>query len=178
MKKLATILAVFTLTFSMQSHAEGWLDSLKSMIGMGEETEEASPSAGAMVGQLLENLDVDQEQAEGGLGSIFNYAKKNMSAEKFSQLSDTLPGVGDLLSAAPDVSEMGGKGGLGGLMDKAAEYNESLKAINEVKKQFEALGLDTNMIMQYVKQAQSYLDTPEGQKAKELLTQSLGSLIG
>jgi len=178
MKKLATILAVFTLTFSMQSHAEGWFDSIKSMFGMGEETQEASPSAGAMVGQLLENLDVDQKQAEGGLGSIFNYAKENMSADKFSQLSDTLPGLSGLLDAAPDVSEMAGEGGLGGLMDKAAEYNDSLKAINEVKKQFEALGLKPEMIMQYVKQAQAYLDTDEGQKAKQYLTESVSNLLG
>lgn len=178
MKKLATILAVFTLTFSMQSHAEGWFDSIKSMIGMGEETQDASPSAGAMVGQLLENLDVDQKQAEGGLGSIFNYAKENMSGDKFSQLSDTLPGLGDLLNAAPDVSEMAGEGGLGGLMDKAAEYNDSLKAINEVKKQFEALGLKPEMIMQYVKQAQAYLDTDEGQKAKQLLGDSFAKFMG
>ena len=178
MKKLATLLAVFTLTFSMQSHAEGWLDSLKSMIGMGEETQETSPSAGAMVGQLLENLDVNQQQAEGGLGAIFNYAKSNMSSEKFSQIADTLPGLGDLLNAAPDVSNVAGEGGLGGLLDKASEYNESVKAINDVKKQFEALGLDTDMIMKFVKQAQAYLDTEEGQKAKQYLTESVSKLLG
>ncbi len=178
MKKLAALLAVFTLTFSMQSHAEGWFDSIKSMFGMGEETQEAAPSAGAMVGHLIENLGVDEKQAEGGLGSIFNYAKENMSGDQFSQLSDSIPGLGDLLKSAPDVSKMAGEGGLGGLMDKASEYNESFKAINDVKKQFESLGLDTDMIMQYVKQAQAYLDTEEGQKAKQLLTDSVSKLLG
>jgi hypothetical protein len=45
------------------------------------------------------------------------------------------------------------------LMDKAANYNDSLKAVNELKKQFEALGLKPEMIMQVVNSTKTYLDT-------------------
>lgn len=179
MKKVLVLLAVSTLVFSAQSQAEGWLDSLKNLFGMGDETtQQASPNVNDMVAMLSKNLGVNQNQAEGGLGSIFNYAKDNMNNEQFVQLANVLPGVSDLIKAAPDVSKLSESTGLSGLMDKAADYSESLKAINTVKKQFEALGLNPDMIIKYIDQAKQYLDTPEGQKAKQLLNQNLGKLLG
>lgn len=178
MKKIAALLTVFALTFSAHSHAEGWLDSIKSMFGMSEETQEVAPNISDMVKMVTDNLGVEKNQAEGGLGSIFNYAKENLDTDQFSQLSGALPGIGDLISAAPDVSKLTEQGGLSGLMDKAAQYNDSLKAVNEVKKQFEALGLKPEMIMQFVQQAKAYLDTEQGQQAKALLTQGVGKLLG
>lgn len=179
MKKLVILLMTLTLTFSAQSQAEGWFDSLKNMLGMGEEaTQEVTPNTADMVGMLVNNLNVDQSQAEGGLGAIFDYAKNNLNSAQFSQLSDALPGLNRLIDSAPDVSNLSSAGGLGSLMDKAAEYNDSLKAINEVKKQFEALGLKPEMIMQFVEQAKVYLDTEQGQQAKQLLVQGVGKLLG
>ena len=80
------------------------------------------------------------------------------------------------MGAVPDISEVASEGGLSGLMDKAANYNDSLKAVNELKKQFEALGLKPEMIMQVVNSAKSYLDTDEGKKIKEQLMQGLSQL--
>ena len=78
----------------------------------------------------------------------------------------------------PDVSKLSSAGGLGGLLDKAAEYSDSLKSINDVKKQFEALGLKPEMISSFVSSAQGYLDSEEGQSAKKVLTDGLGKLLG
>ncbi|GAB5382802.1 MAG: DUF2780 domain-containing protein [Aliiglaciecola sp.] len=179
MKHLAMVVAVLSLTFSSQSQAEGWFDSLKSMLGFGEEVqEEAAPNVSGMVSMLIENLGVNAGQAQGGLGSIFNYVKGNLSDEKYGQLTSALPGVGELIKYAPDVSQLKESGGLGGLLDKAAESSESLKALNDVKKQFEALGLKPEMIMQYVEQAKQYLDTEQGKEAKEVLMQGVGNLLG
>jgi hypothetical protein len=177
MKKLNLLLVLAALSFQPQALAQGWLDSLKSMVGLGEE-KPAAPNIGDMVSSVTDSLGVTQTQATGGLGSLFNYAKDNISSEQFSQLSAALPGVGDLIKAAPDVSKMASEGGFGGLMDKAASYNDSLKAINDVKKQFEALGLDPEMITQFIGKTREYLDTEEGKQAKELLTQGLGKLLG
>ena len=179
MKRIALLLTIFTLTFSAQSHAEGWFDSLKNMLGMGEEeTQEVAPNTNDMISMLTENLGVNSDQASGGLGSLFNYVKGNISDEQFAQLSETLPGIGDLIKSAPDVSKLAESGGLSGLLDKASEYSESLKSVNDVKKQFEALGLKPEMIMQYVEQAKQYLDTEQGQQAKELLMQGMNGLLG
>ena len=47
-----------------------------------------------------------------------------------------------------------------------------------LRKQFEALGLKPEMIMQYAEQAKQYLDTEQGQQAKELMMQGLSGLLG
>jgi hypothetical protein len=185
--KLANLTLILTvLAFSPHTHAAGWLDSVKSFLGMEVAVETdaeaqvekpAMPNVSDMVSAVTKQLGVSDSQATGGLGSIFNYAKDNLSSEQFGSISSTLPGLSALLSAAPDVSTMAGEGGLGGLMDKAASYNDSLKALNDVKKQFAALGLKPEMISQFIDVASQYLDTEEGKKIKDTLMQGLGKLM-
>ena len=178
MKKSSVLLTVLALSIQPQAHAQSWLDSIKSLFGLSAEQETVTPSVDGMVSSVTGSLGVSKAQAVGGLGAIFNYAKDNITTDQYSLLAKALPGVSGLLESAPDVSTMTSEGGLGGILDKAASYNESLKAINKVKKQFAALGLKPEMITQFVAKAQSYLDTPEGQQAKQLLTQGLGKLLG
>lgn len=187
MKKLIVLLTVSALSTSVQAEETSWLDSLKSLIGLGETKEQsvetntsAMPSAEGLVGMLTSALDVNSEQATGGMGAILNYVKNNISSEQFSQLAKSLPGVDNLVSQMPDLSKLssGSSDSISGLLDKASEYSESLKSINDVKKQFEALGLKPEMISDFVSGAQSYLDTEQGQKAKKLLTDGLGQLLG
>lgn len=186
MKKFAALILVSTLTFSAALQAEeSWFDSFKSMLGFGESTEEvaveaasaeAAPSMIGMIGALTENLNVSSDQAEGGIASLMNYVKNNVSSDKFSQLSSSLPGLDQVLSAVPEVTAAS-EGGMAGLLSKASEYSDKLKDLNEVKQQFEALGLSPEMISGFIQQARAYLDTPQGQEARQLLTNSLSSLI-
>jgi hypothetical protein len=177
MKASYLLIVVSALVFSPQSHAEGWFDSIKSMFGMEMETATAAmPNVTDMISSVSESVGIDKYQAEGSLASIFNYAKENISAEQFSGLSNSLPGLDSLMGAVPDISKINSEGGLAGLMDKAANYNDSLKAVNELKKQFEALGLKPEIIMQVINSAKAYLDTDEGQKIKQQLMQALSTL--
>ena len=187
MKKLIMLLTVSTLSTSALAQESSWLDTLKNLVGLGEtkeqtvaESQSAMPSTSGLVDMLTSSLDVNSEQASGGMGAIFNYVKNNVSAEQFSQLAKSLPGVDGLVSQTPNVSDTKGEEGasLSGLLNKAAEYNESLKAVNDVKKQFEALGLKPEMITSFVTSAQAYLNTEEGKQAKQVLTQGLGKLLG
>lgn len=175
MKLSYLLIVACALAFSPPSHAEGWLDSIKSMLGMSAETPDM-PNITDMISSVSESVGIDESQAEGSLASIFNYAKENISAEQFSGLTKSLPGLDSLINSVPDISEMTSEGGLGGLMDKAANYNESLKALNVLKKQFEALGLSPEMIKEVVNSAKAYLDTDEGQKIKQQLMQGLSKL--
>lgn len=186
MKKRIIALTIATLSSPVYAEETSWLDSLKSFIGLGESNSsekvaesgaEAGVSAQAMIAAVASSLNVNQQQAEGGLASLFNFAKGNISSEQFGQLSSALPGVSDLLNQVPDINQLKSAKGIGGLLDKASEYSESVKAINDVKKQFEALGLTPEMIDDYVGAAQSYLDTEQGQQAKQLFTEGLGKLL-
>ena len=166
------------LAFVPQSQA-AWLNTEKSFLATGiavEAEKTAQPNIADMVAALTNELGVSESQATGGLGAIFNYAKDNLSAKKFNSISSALPGLSGLLNAAPDTSAKTSKHGLGGLMDKAANYNDSLKALNEVKKQFSALGLKPEMIGQFVNVTKQYLDTDQGKKIKDTLMQGLAKL--
>ena len=183
MKASYLFIVVSTLAFSPQSHAESWLDSLKSMLGMEADIKEeviaetsAVPNVIDMISSVSKSVGIDEYQAKGSLASIFNYAKENISGEQFDGLSNSLPGLDSLIGSVPDISQMTPENGLAGLMDKAANYNDSLKAVNELKKQFAALGLEPKMIMQVINSAQAYLDTNEGQKTKQQLIQALSQL--
>lgn len=194
MKKLIVMLTISTLSASVHAQETSWLDSLKSLVGLGEAKEQqvnttenkveaeaaAMPSADGLVGMLTSALNVNSDQASGGMGAILNYIKNNVSTEQFSQLANSLPGAEGLVSQMPDLSKLGSDSSksLDGLLDKAAEYSDSLKSINDVKKQFEALGLNSEMISSFIASAQSYLDTEQGQQAKKMLTEGLGKLLG
>ena len=184
MKKLVLLFALVTVCNSAMAEESGWLNSLKNFVGIGESKETSvtteAPTAQGLVQSLTGSLNIDQAQASGGMGAIMNYVKNNVSTEQFGQLAGALPGVEGLISQMPDISKLssGSGEGFGGLLNQAAEYSESLKAINNVKKQFEALGLSPEMISQFVSAAQSYLDSEQGQQAKQVLTQGLGKLLG
>ena len=193
MKKFASLILVSSLVFSAVSHAEeSWNDPVKSMLGLGAsakesaeevaveapaDTEVATPSMTGMISALTENLEVSSNQAEGGLASLMNYVKNNVSSDKFSALSSSLPGLDQVLTAVPEITALADGGGMAGLLSKASEYSSKIKDLSAVKQQFEALGLSPEMISAFVEQAKAYLDTPQGQEAKALLTSSLSSLI-
>ncbi|PCI57532.1 MAG: hypothetical protein COB45_03800 [Gammaproteobacteria bacterium] len=196
MKKLIVLLTVSTLSTSVLAEETSWFDSLKSMVGLSGTTEQrvdtkvqsvekstsAMPSAEGLIGMLTSALDVNTDQASGGMGSILNYVKNNVSTEQFTQLAKSLPGVDGLVSQMPDISKLSSGSGssesISGLLDKASEYSESLKSISDVTKQFEALGLKPEMISSFIASAQRYLDTEQGQQAKKMLTDGLGKLLG
>ena len=136
MKKLIVLLTVSTLSTSVLAEETSWFDSLKSMVGLGGTTEQrvdtkvqsvekstsAMPSAEGLIGMLTSALDVNTDQASGGMGSILNYVKNNVSTEQFTQLAKSLPGVDGLVSQMPDISKLSSGSGssesIGGLLDK------------------------------------------------------------
>jgi hypothetical protein len=64
-----------------------------------------------LIDQLTKSLGVNETQAQGGAGLLFNLAKSKLGAGDFSKVSAAVPGMDSLLSAAP----AGGGGMLGGL---------------------------------------------------------------
>jgi hypothetical protein len=169
------LLLVVMLSFTTTAIAqESWWDSVLSAVGLGDDTSEqvTGPSADGLLDSVTSNLGVTSEQAKGGIAALVNYVKQNISEEQFAKLSAQIPGLDSVMQYLPEVEAVS-KGGLSGLMDKAAEYSESLGDLNDLNKQFESLGLNTAMIKDYVDQAKSYLDTPEGEEAKQLLTDGL-----
>ena len=183
------------VTTTTKSSAESTNDSLGSLLGniatttsnAQAATTTTKSSANSMADTAISALDMiplltgslgsSKKQAEGGLGSLFGYAKGNLSSDQFSQLATALPGMNSLLGAAPAVKTPATQqGGLGSLLNTAAQFSSSLQPANTLMQQFESLGLKPEMVGQYAQVAQQYLQTPLGQEALQLLTQGFSGL--
>ena len=81
MKKLIILLTISTLSTSAMAEETSWFDRLKNLVGMGETKEQTVeiPSADGLVELLTSSLNVDTDQASGGMGAIFNYVKNSVA---------------------------------------------------------------------------------------------------
>jgi len=133
-------------------------------------------SSGAMelVGLLTDQLGVTENQATGGAGALFKTAKDNLSESDYGKVAEALPGIGTLIQSAPKVSDstaglskkMGGvTEGLGSLT-KAAEGVNKLTAVTN---QFSQLGLDQDMVSQFIPIILNYANTKGGETVMNLL---------
>lgn len=183
--KISSVLLITTLTLSSQALANDTVDKLKGLLGNTSSTQtsqaeasEASESLdiASLVSMVSDNLGVSEEQSQGGVASIFDYAKENLSSGEYTELASNLPGLDSLMDYVPEVSadSSSNSSAVSGLLNKASEYSSSLSSINELKKQFEALGLDADMISSFVTQINAYLSGDSDTQA--LLQSGLGKL--
>ncbi|MBL7005159.1 MAG: DUF2780 domain-containing protein [Gammaproteobacteria bacterium] len=63
---------------------------------------------GSLVELLMQRTGVNQAQAQGGAGALFQIAKNNMQADTFTQLEQSVPGLQGLLGAASPQPQSGG----------------------------------------------------------------------
>ena len=71
-----------------------------------------------LIEQLTKNLGVTEAQAKGGAGLLFKHAKGKLGGADFSKVSAAVPGVDDLISAAPATG--GGASGILGRLSSLA----------------------------------------------------------
>jgi hypothetical protein len=132
-----------------------------------------------LIQQLVSSLGVNEDQAKGGAGLLFNLAKDKLGAGEFQQLADKIPGVSDLLGAAPAPSAaasagggmMGALGGVasslgaGGLGDKMGGLGD----LANLASGFSQLGLSSDMVGKFVPIVLSFVQNQGGDSMKGLL---------
>ena len=114
-----------------------------------------SADATELVNLLTQELGVTKEQAEGGAGAIFNTAKEKLSVEDFSKVENTVPGMDDLLQAAPKadgLSSLLGGGEMGSLASS-----------------FSKLGLSPDMVGQFTPVVLDYVESKGGATVRNIL---------
>jgi hypothetical protein len=130
-----------------------------------------------LIQQLVRSLGVNEDQAKGGAGLLFNLAKDKLDAGEFQQLADKIPD--DLLGAAPAPSAgasagggmMGALGGVasslgaGGLGDKLG----GLGNLANLASGFSQLGLSSDMVGKFVPVVLSFVQSQGGDSMKGLL---------
>jgi hypothetical protein len=137
----------------------------------------SSVSSG-LLSALTSQLGVTDTQATGGMGSLMQLAQSSLSTDEFSELSGSVPNMSTLLAAAPSLASGDSAGGVTDLLSSAGGIASSVGTIATLTKQFEALGLSSDMITQFATIATSYFSSSSNGTASSLLQKGLGSILG
>ncbi|AFT96272.1 hypothetical protein AMBAS45_14045 [Alteromonas macleodii str. 'Balearic Sea AD45'] len=193
MNRIVLAPTVLALTF-FTTCASANIDQLKGLLGgkkaestvtSSSLTEMATSAASnidlaSLVSSVAGNLNVSENQSEGGIASIMNYVQGNLSGAEYAQLASSIPGIDSLLEDVPSLSgnsAASSSSSLSGLLNKASEYSSTLKSVNDLKQQFEALGLSTDMIASFVTQISSYLNVNADEETQTLFKSGLDNLL-
>ena len=185
--------AILALAF-VTPNANANIEQLKGLLGdkkadstvtSSSLTEMATSAASAidlssLVDTVSNTLNVSETQSEGGIASIMNYVQGNLSSGDYAQLANSIPGIDGLLENVPSLSSdtaASSSSSLSGLLNKASEYSSTLKSVNDLKQQFEALGLSTDMIASFATQISSYLNVNADEETQALFKSGLDNLL-
>jgi len=129
----------------------------------------------SIVDDIMKQVGVSKEQAEGGLGLIFKLAQEKLGTD-FSQVANVVPGVNHLIDQAPADAPPGASGAglmgmLGGLADKLGVGG--LGKMVELAAGFKKLGLDMDSVQKFVKVVMTFIESKGGTVVKDLLNKVL-----
>jgi len=153
----------------------GWADSLTGTDAIA--TEEAiapQTQTSDLVGRVMSQLGLSENQAEGGLGSLLSLAQSNLGENDFSTLANSLPDTASLLAAVPVTDA---DSGMSGLLSKAGALGASLQGSAMVYDAFEKLGISNELIVPMIDIAKSYLETNGPAGTVDLLMKGVGALL-
>lgn len=126
--------------------------------------------ATGLASKLTSELGVTPKQAEGGAGSLLKLAGENLSSADFSKVTSAIPDATALLSAAPSVGSSLPMVGL----DTSDLAGKALP----IFKQFESLGLDSDMVSKFGGVIANYLKSSGGSGISGLFKNALpGDLL-
>lgn len=115
--------------------------------------------SGSLAGSMQDRLDIDKDQAEGGIGSVLTLAQENLSTTDFSRLSGMIPGADSYLGAAKSL------GAVTGPLKNMAGLNGALGR----------LGMSPDTVTSFVPTLTDLLGKFGGGEATKLLGMALGS---
>jgi hypothetical protein len=128
----------------------------------------ASADTSKLIGSLVDQLGVSNEQATGGAGAVFKEAKNNMDPGDYTQLLKAVPGIDSLISSAPEA------GGLAGTASSLlGSSGGSAKGMANLADSFSKLGLAPDMVNQFVPVILDFVQSEGGQQAMTLLKSAL-----
>jgi hypothetical protein len=119
---------------------------------------------------LVSQLGVTQQQALGGAGAIFQAAKANMAQQAFASLSQSIPGMSDMLAAAPQVSQP-----LSGVTSMMGGAGNTVNTMTSLAASFQQLNLSPSMVNQFIPVVVDYVKNASGQMTATLLQSALAA---
>ena len=129
-----------------------------------------------LIQQLVSGLGINENQAEGGAGLLFQLAKNQLGQGDFAQVASAVPGIEGLMQAAPGLGgeSSGGGGGLVGKVMSMFGGNKggamgNLAGLAGLVGGFSQLGLDAGMVSKFVPIVTSFVQEQGGEQVASLL---------
>ena len=116
-----------------------------------------------LVQTLAQKLHVTPDQAAGGAGAIFNYAKSALPTNEYAKVESAVPEAAELVKKAPTTDATSA---VGSAVGKAGG---SAAGIASLGSSFQKLGLSTDMVGQFVPVVVDYVDKKGGSEVGSLL---------
>jgi len=151
------------------STIEGAAQSSRQVINAGTAAANtATVNQIGLVDILMGQLGVSREQALGGAGAIFQAAQGNMTPQAFATLSQSVPGMNSMLSAAPVSPNLAG-----GLSTLMGGTNNTVGSMAALAASFQQLNLSPDMVGRFIPVVTNYVSQTSGQVTANLLQSAL-----
>jgi len=124
-----------------------------------------------LVNALTDKLGISQQQAVGGVGSIFSLAQQRLNPGDFSTLSNNVPNMNQYLSAAPQAVAPSQSSALLGAAGSL--LGGQANTLGALAGSFQSLGMGPSMIAQFVPVVLQYLQGQNSGVAANLLQRAL-----
>lgn len=122
--------------------------------------------------KLLSNeLGVTEKQAAGGAGAIFSVAKQKMGEDDFTQVAKAVPGIDNMMAAAPKPE--GAAGMLGGASTLLGGSASSVAGVANLAGSFSQLGMKAGMVNAFIPIILNYVKSKGGESLMKTLQGAL-----
>ena len=120
-----------------------------------------------LIEELVSQLGVNKDQAQGGAGLLFKMAKEHLGSGDFGKIAAVVPQVSDWIGQAPESGKLAGA--LGGLAGAFGGKAAGLGKLAELAGGFSSLGLDKSKIDDFGSIVLNFLKTQGGDGVADLL---------
>lgn len=167
-KTILTLCAslAFSVALVKNAGAANWKDVLKevnsNVNGQGNNTSQAlqpgwqdagkvqAVQTNSLTELLMQRTGVTGAQAQGGAGALFQIAKNKMQPDAFTQLEKSVPGMQEMLGAAPALSQSGGLAGSLSSIAGASGVGGTAGNLISVISAFQQQGMSPAMVQQFI----------------------------
>ncbi len=122
-----------------------------------------------LIEQLMKDLDISREQAEGGAGALLQVARDRLARDEFVAIADSIPAISDIIAKAPEVLAPRQQV----LLPKLSRLLGGLGGLAAVKQVFEKLGLPKTSIRRFVEVLVGFFRQQGGLEVETLLLRVL-----
>jgi hypothetical protein len=121
-----------------------------------------------LVQTLASQLNVTPDQAAGGAGAIFNYAKGALPSNEYAKVEGAVPEAAELVKKAPATDST--TSAAAGLLGKSGS---SAAGVASLGSSFQKLGLSSDMVGKFVPVVVDYVDKKGGSEVGGILKKVL-----